>query len=69
MDSFKEDDYNLVSSFVNFITRNAKFNLDVKESIELYNYLSKIQTKLLPKIEAHILEVGKVKQVKDVKKT
>ena len=67
MDGFREEDYNVISNFVNFVTRNAQFRVDVKQSIELYNYLSKIQTNVLPKIEAHILEVGSVKQLKDNK--
>ncbi len=69
MQGFKEDDYNLLSNFVNFVSRNAEFRLDVKRTIELYNYLSKIQTELLPKVEANILEVGQVKQLDNQKQT
>lgn len=69
MDNFKEDDYNILSNFVNFVTRNAQFRVDVKQSIELYNYLSKIQSQVLPKIESHILEIGKMKQLDKSKGT
>jgi hypothetical protein len=60
MTGFTEDDYNSLSKFVNFVTRNAEFRLNVAGNIELYNYLAKIQKELLPKIEAHILEVKSV---------
>jgi hypothetical protein len=63
MSGFSEEDYNTLTQFINFVTTNAEFKVNIRQSIELYKYLNKIQTELLPKIQEHILEVGKVKQV------
>jgi hypothetical protein len=68
MSGFTEEDYNTLTGFINFVANKGQFNLNVTQSIELTKMLNKLQTVVLPKIEASILEVKSVQQL-DQKKS
>lgn len=56
------DSQNLVS-LLNFINDHATFTLNNKQTIEWFGLLSWAQKDLHPKIQSHLLEIGKVKEV------
>jgi hypothetical protein len=58
--SFTKEDKQKVVEFLNMVAKNAKFTLDTLELINYYQLLSFMQGKVLPKIEANILEVVKI---------
>lgn len=58
---FTEDDKNKVVEFLNFIAKNAKFgDVDTKFCIEYFKLLNFMQTSILKKIDANILEIKAV---------
>lgn len=57
---FKEKDSENLVRLLNFIASNAKFNLEIKEVIELYGLMAWAQQELKAKIDGHILEVKAV---------
>lgn len=57
---FTEDDKKQVIDFLNIVAKNAKFNFDTNEIIQYFRLLQHMQVKILPKIEANILEVKKI---------
>lgn len=58
---FSEKDKELVIDFLNFISNKAEFNkINTREIIQYFKMLNKLQTEILPKIEANILEVKEV---------
>lgn len=59
-DRFKEEDKKKVVDFLNFVANKAKFEVNVKETIEFYSLLSYCQQTLLKKINAHVLDDIKV---------
>ena len=58
--NFKEEDKQKFVSFLNFITDHAEFKVNTKEIIEYFKLLSAMQSSILPKIEANILEISKI---------
>lgn len=58
--NFTEDDKKKVIDFLNCVGKNAKFEMGVPDIIEFFKLLSFMQQSLLPKIDAHILEVIRV---------
>jgi ABC-type uncharacterized transport system ATPase subunit len=58
---FKDDDKEKVIEFLNFIAEKAVFNgLKVQDNIKFFRLLNHMQTQILPKIEANILEIKKI---------
>jgi hypothetical protein len=63
---FKEEDKEKVIEFLNLVANKAKFDgMTVQDNIDFFKLLSFMQSKLLPKIEDHILEVKKVHEPKE----
>lgn len=61
--AFNEDDKKQVIAFLNFVAKNAIFkDINTQECIEYYRLLSYMQSSLLPKVEANILEIHKVNE-------
>jgi hypothetical protein len=60
---FTSKDTEKIVEFLNFIGTNARFSdLGVKQAISLTKMLNYMQTELLPKVDAHILEVLEVRE-------
>lgn len=66
--NFKEEDKQKFIDFLNMIAKNARFDLNTSEVIQYFKLLSHMQQKIIPKIEANILEVVKVVEAKDTEK-
>lgn len=67
---FTEDDKNKLIELLNFLAEKATFsNWKTADSIKHFKLLSHAQNVLIPKIEANILEVKKVTQLKETEKT
>ena len=54
---FQEDDKQKIIDFLNFIAKNAKFNIDTPQAIEYFKLLSHMQQVILPKINNNILHL------------
>ena len=63
--NFTEDDKKKVIRFLNLNADSAKLTLDTKELIEYFKLLNFMQTVLLPKIDANIMEINKVIENKE----
>lgn len=57
---FKEEDQQKFIKFLNMVARHAKFEMNTTELIEYYKLLSHMQTVMVPKLEANILEVKRI---------
>ena len=57
---FNEEDKQKLIEFLNMVAKNAKFEMNTAELIQYFKLLSHMQTKLLPKIDANMLEVRRV---------
>ena len=62
---FNEEDKQKIIEFLNMVAKNAKFEFNTAEIITYFKLLSHMQSKILPKIDANIMEVKRV--VEDVK--
>ena len=60
--SFKEKDSENLVKLLNFIAKKGKFELEIKEVIELYGLMAWAQQELKSKIDNNILEVKDVKE-------
>jgi hypothetical protein len=58
--NFNEEDKANFIEFLNRVATHAKFDMNTQELIKYYKLLSHMQTSILPKIEANILEVKRV---------
>ena len=64
--NFTEEDKKQVVDFLNFIAERATFkDWNTQDSVKHFKMLSYMQNKLLPKIDANILEVVKVIPAKE----
>lgn len=64
--SFTRKDRESLIEFLNEIAKHARFNnMSVDDIIKHYKGLSFVQTILLPKIDAHIMEVVEVVEAVD----
>lgn len=63
---FTEEDKQKVVEFLNIVAKHARFNFDTQEVIQYFKLLSNMQQKILPKIEANILEVRRVIESKEI---
>lgn len=62
--NFNEEDKQKFIEFLNMLAKNAKFQVDTAELIQYFRLLSHMQQKILPKIEANILELKRVVETK-----
>ena len=62
---FTEEDKLKLIAFLNAIDKHAKFEFNTKELIDYFKLLSYMQSKMLPKIHNHILEVKEVIEPED----
>jgi hypothetical protein len=59
--SFTEEEYDTLVDYINFNAKRAKFDsMTDEEVITRYKMLSMIQKNILPKMQAHILELKEV---------
>jgi hypothetical protein len=64
--TFTEEDKTKLVEFLNFVAERASFpDWTTKDTIRHFKLLAHIQQVVLPKIDANILEIGKVVQVKE----
>jgi hypothetical protein len=63
--NFTEDDKQKFVEFLNMIAKTARFDVNTGELIQYFKLLSHMQTKMIPKIDANILEVLKVVENKE----
>lgn len=63
--NFTEEDKKSVVNFLNYIAKHAEFTHKTDGVIEYFKLLSFMQQKLIPKIDANILEVVRVVETKD----
>lgn len=54
---FTDKDVERLTSFLNFVAKKGKFELDVKEVIDFYGLLAWAQKDLIKKMKDNILEV------------
>lgn len=57
---FTDEDKQKFVEFLNTVARSAEFKMKTDEIISYFKLLSYMQQKILPKIDANILEVKKV---------
>lgn len=62
---FSEEDKQKVMEFLNMVAKNAKFNFKTEDVIKYFKLLAHMQSKILPKIDANILEVKRVIEPKE----
>ena len=62
---FTTEDKQKLVEFLNMIAKNAKFEINTVEIIQYFKLLSHMQQKIIPKIEANILEIVKVVEAKE----
>ena len=58
--NFNEDDKLKMVEYLNMVAKHARLDLDTQEIIQYFKLLSHMQQRVLPKIEANILEVKRV---------
>jgi hypothetical protein len=59
--TFKDEDKKKLVDFLNFIAEKGKFgDMQVSDVIKFYGLLSYMQKDLLPKIDAHVMEIKQV---------
>jgi glutamate synthase domain-containing protein 3 len=63
--NFTEEDKQKVTQYLNMVAKHAKFELNTQELIEYFKLLSHMQQKIMPKLDANILEITKVVENKD----
>jgi hypothetical protein len=64
-DKFNEEDKKKFIEFLNFVAKEAEFTLKTDRILEYFKLLNYMQSSMLPKIDANILEVKKVIEAKD----
>ena len=62
--NFNEEDKLKMVEFLNMVAKNAKFEINTQEIIQYFKLLSHMQQKILPKIDANILEVKRIIEAK-----
>lgn len=63
--NFTEDDKKKTVEFLNMLSEHAEFKFNTNEVISYFKLLAHMQQKILPKIEANILEIKRVIESKD----
>lgn len=57
---FTEEDKSKIVQYLNLVAASAEFKMKTSELIKYYQLLNFMQTQVLPKIEANILEVKNI---------
>lgn len=65
--NFNEEDKKKVIEFLNTVAKHAKFEMNTEQVIAYFKLISHMQQVILPKIDANILEVKRVVEVKEEK--
>lgn len=63
--NFTEDDKKKVIDFLNMVSECSEFKMNTNQVISYFKLLSHMQQKILPKIDANILEVKRVIETKE----
>jgi len=58
--NFNDEDKKKFIDFLNFVAKSAKFEMNTQDAIEYVKLLGHMQSSILPKIDANILEVKRV---------
>jgi hypothetical protein len=66
--NFNEEDKSKFIEYLNMVAKSAQFNMNTAEVISYFKLLSHMQQKIVPKIEANILEVKRVIQAEELPK-
>ena len=61
---FTSEDKKKVIEFLNYVAKYGEFTMKTQEIIEYFKLLSHMQQQIVPKMEANILEVKSIKEVK-----
>jgi hypothetical protein len=64
--SFTEEDKKKLVEFVNYVAANATFTHNTQGVISYFHLLSHMQKSIVPKVEAHILEVKRIVETQPV---
>lgn len=65
--NFNEEDKQKFIEFLNVVAKSATFQVKTEELIAYFKLLAHMQQKILPKIDANILEVKRVIEKKKTK--
>lgn len=63
--NFTEEDKQKLIDFLNMTAKHAKFELNTQEIIDYFKLLSHMQQKILKKVDANILEVKRIVEMKE----
>lgn len=66
--NFNEDDKQKFVEFLNMVAKHAKFDMNTVELVAYFKLLSHMQQRMIPKIDANILELKKVIQTQEAPK-
>lgn len=64
-EKFTQEDKNKVIQYLNYVATKAEFTMKTDDIIKYHRLLSFMQTELLPKMEANILEIKKITEDKE----
>jgi hypothetical protein len=64
---FTEEDKTKIIEFMNMVAKNAEFKFKTEDVINYFKLLAHMQQKILPKIDANILEVKRIVEAKEEK--
>ncbi len=62
---FNEEDKKKFVEFLNYVAKHAEFKMNTNELINYFKLLSHMQTNILPKLDANILEIKQVIETKE----
>ena len=62
--NFTEEDKQKLVEFLNMVAKHAKFEMNTAELIQYFKLLSHMQTKMIPKVDANILEIKRIIEAK-----
>lgn len=62
--NFNEEDKQKFIDFLNAVAKHAKFEMNTIELVSYFKLLSHMQQKMIPKIDANILELKRVVEAK-----
>lgn len=62
---FNEEDKLKFIEFLNTVAKHAEFKFSTSELIQYFKLLSHMQQKIIPKLDANILEIKRIIQAKE----
>ena len=63
--NFSEEDKTKLYEFLNMVAKHAKFDMNTTELLKYARLLNFMQTVMIPKVEANILEIKRVIESKE----